>query len=160
MEILIPLFTQLAIVGVVILIVIALVYAILGLRSRIRQPGLALVLDALSKFALTAIYGAESLALDAMNTLDFKFESLDKKAIANAVYDVLPNTIYIAGRPVPISFVKTLVTRETWEAFVQREFGEADGFIHRQRDYLLKQLKDLEDRLDTGGSLIIPGAQG
>lgn len=147
METFLPIATNFAVVGVVILIVVVLVLGLAALRARVRQPALSAVLDVLGEFALKAVYGAESLAYEAFTKLDNKVESWDKKAIADAIYDTLPDTILVAGRPVPIGIIKMLVPRAVWQDLVQRKFGEADAFIHRQRDYLIKQIDGLAEDL-------------
>lgn len=147
MDAFIPLAVNFAVLGVVILIVVVLVLLFNAARARFRQPALVAVFDALGEFALKAVYGAENIAYTTFTQLDSKLDSLDKKQIADAVYDTLPDTIFVGGRPVPIGFIKALVTREMWQALVQRKFGEADAFLEKQRTYLIKQIDGLADQL-------------
>ena len=73
METFLPIATNFAVVGVVVLIVVVFVLALAALRARVRQPALSAVLDALSEFALKAVYGSiESLRASKRSKPDFE----------------------------------------------------------------------------------------
>jgi hypothetical protein len=70
--------------------------------------------------AICAAYKVSEMAIDeGMSRLD----GLDKKAIADAAYAMLPDSITLpGGKVIPIGIVKQLAPRETWEQWVQNAF--------------------------------------
>lgn len=104
------------------------------------KPGVNAVLAALEPYAQRGIYAAEQLALQAFKDTKAKIAGIDKKAIADSVYDALPEFLMVGPIPVPISGVKYLVPRERWSQLVQDVFAAGDAFVTRNVDYLKKQV--------------------
>ena len=78
-------------------------------------------------FVYNAICGAYKLSELAIDEGLERLKGLDKKAIADAAYGMLPDTISLGdGRVISIGLVKQLVPPETWERWVQNAF---DRFI-------------------------------
>lgn len=125
------------------LIALGALYVIRSFR-RAAQPGTDAILAALEPWALKAIYGAEALALSALSSAHITLEGLDKKAIADNQYALLPSTISIGGRSFPIGFVKSLVSKTQWEQLVQRVFDEADARVSQNAEWLKKQIGLIE----------------
>ena len=123
----------------------SLALAVLGaialndVRRRVTKPALHLVLDALRPFAGQAIYAAEMLAANELTRIQGDLGGADKKSIADHFYDALPDTIMVLGRAVPISIIKALVPRASWEQLVQSVFDDAEARIGRNKDWLIKE---------------------
>lgn len=74
-------------------------------------------------FVYNAICSAYKLSEMAIDDGMSRLVGLDKKAIADAVYGMLPDTISLGdGRVVDIGIVKKLVPPELWERWVQNAF--------------------------------------
>lgn len=124
--------------------------AIMGIMAVIRQrnagkePGVDAILDALQPWIYKAILAGEKLALDAMTDADTRINALDKKAVADSVYNALPETLSIAGVVLPITTVKRFVTQEMFEQWVKQFYESADAFIERNKSYLQSQVDALK----------------
>lgn len=78
-----------------------------------------------------AIAGAYKLSERASDEVGMRIEGLDKKAIANAMYDALPEKI---GN-VPIGMVKLVISRKRFAQLVQIAFDEFLKFYDSQETY-------------------------
>lgn len=125
--------------GLIILAGIAIVN-ILGKVRESATPTVQAILDALIPYAQKAIVAGEKLAVAGLDDIDHQLDGTDKAAVANGIYDVLPDVLYIAGRAIPTTLVKHLITREMFADLVKRLYDETDAFIERNRDYLKKQI--------------------
>lgn len=104
------------------------------------SPNVQVILAALLPWALKAIIAGEIIAADELDQFDRELSGLDKAAIAKSLYNLLPNTIMVAGKAIDITLVKHLVTLEAWTAFVEQNFQEVQALIISARDYLRKQI--------------------
>jgi hypothetical protein len=127
--------------GLIILAGIAVVNILQKIKIN-ATPTVQAILDALLPYAQKAIVAGEKLAVEGLDEVDRELDGADKKAIADAVYNTLPDQIYIPvlKRSVPLTLIKSLITREMWADLVKRVFDETDAFIERNRDYLKKQI--------------------
>lgn len=66
--------------------------------------------------AICAAYRTSEMAMDEVQE---RMDGVDKAAVAGLVYDLLPDTIVIGGRIIPLSLLKQLVPRETFEDWVE-----------------------------------------
>jgi xanthosine utilization system XapX-like protein len=135
--------------------VIGLVGAYVGVRAtawlltkKQGYPGEQAVEAALYPYAYAAIVTAFKLSEVARDELGKHLEGLDKKALADSVYALLPEAIPVGGYLVPIGVVKGLVGREQWEAIVQNAFDELMR-IYRQNgavldEWLRERIAELE----------------
>jgi hypothetical protein len=143
------------IVVTVLVAVIGLVGAYVGVQAAVwlftkkqDYPGEQVVEAALRPYAYAAIVTAFKLGEVARDDLEKRLEGLDKKALADAVYALLPDTITVGSYLVPIGAVKSLVPREQWEALVQNAFDEL-MLIYRQNgavldEWLKERIAELE----------------
>ena len=130
------------------------VVAIVGILTTLRKtasPTVQGVIDALRPYALKAIYIAENTALTAMKNAGIELDGVDKKALADSLYAMIPDTIHIGLIYVPISVVKILVTQAAWEKLVQDEFDRAQVLDLSAESYLQKQVDAF-----TAGQMLPP----
>lgn len=138
------------------LLVAVLVFLLLReARKNSKSPGLDVILDALKPFALKAIFGAETMALRAYDEVGEALAGVDKKKLADSLYAALPGTIWIIGRPFPVGWIKTFVTKERWEQLVQDVFDEVQREVLSNETWLREQVDAL-----TGGALPAGGRGG
>jgi hypothetical protein len=106
------------------------------------------VRDALKEWVLKAIFAGERAAVWGLQELGRKIDGWDKKAVADSVYNLLPNVLPVGRVLVPIGFVKQLVPRERFQDMVQDTYEEIHGFILRNEGYLASQVDALVSGLD------------
>jgi hypothetical protein len=141
--------TDLAILAVILGIsILVLVVIIEILRKRVLTPSLSAFLSALEPYAQEAISGVEKLATDLYKKTGEFLAGDVKKALADDFYTTLPESITIGGRTFPIGFVKVIVTKERWSAFIQDIFDKGDAKLMRNKDWLLKKLAALRVTVD------------
>lgn len=109
-------------------------------RRNAKDPRIEAILQALQPLALKAIFAGESLALQALQTVDTKLTGADKKLIADSTYALLPTAITVLGVTVN---PKSLIDYATWSQFVDRVFMETDAFVHANEEFLKKQVEAL-----------------
>jgi hypothetical protein len=133
------------------------------------SPTQQAILDALEPFIWRGILAGEQLALKGMNDLDVTITGWDKAAIANAVYDLIPDTIMIGERSVPVKLVKQLVSRQAFIQAVKDIYDAGHAFILKNEDYLINQVADLKDAIQGSvkqpsvpdlRAILPPGEQG
>jgi hypothetical protein len=73
--------------------------------------------------------------------LNARLEGMDKKLVADSVYNLLPPLIKVWGFTVPIAWVKTLVTQEKFEQWVHDRYEQVHAFILANEAYLASQIK-------------------
>lgn len=129
--------------GAASLVALAAVVNIVRVLRPTSKPGVNSVLAALEPYVYRAILAAEKLAFDGLDTLQIKIEGEDKKAIADSVYDALPDFLMVGPVPVPVNAVRYLVPRERFEALVEDIYSAADAFITRNEVYLKSQVDAL-----------------
>ncbi len=111
------------------------------------QVGIQAVLDALEPFIWRGILAGEQLALKGMNDLDVTLTGWDKAAIANAIYDLIPDTIMVGDRSVPVKLVKALVPRQAFIAAVKDIYDAAHAFVLQNEGYLINQVAALKEAM-------------
>lgn len=121
--------------------------AIQELRVRLKgtlHPTLDQLLVAVTPWAMKAIAAGERSVLWGLEELNKRIEGLDKKAVADAYYNLIPDVVPvpIGGRiiPVPVAVVKRLVTREEFANLVKTIYDQFDMEIDRNIDNLKKTL--------------------
>jgi len=148
-------FVLLLVGALIILFVWALTGLLVSLRTK-SAPRVGVVIDALQKWLYLAIFTGERFDLMAMDDLKNGLTGLDKKTIADRVYDLLPDHLTIAGAPIPVAVVKLIVSRDEFEKLVEDAYQSADAFILRNETYLKAQVaawaKDHEVPLPTDGA--------
>lgn len=113
---------------------------ILSILRKDATPTVQAILDALLPYAQKAIVAGEKLAVEGLDQIDRELDGTDKAAVANSIYNLLPDVIYVAGRAIPTTLIKHLIPPEDFAALVKRVYDETDAFIERNRDYLKKQI--------------------
>lgn len=117
--------------------------AVLNILSKLKAsatPPVQVILDALIPWAQKAIVAGEKAASEALDEVDRELDGIDKAAVADSIYNLLPEFINVGGVSIPTSLVKHLVTREMFSDLVKRVYDETDAFIERNSDYLKKQI--------------------
>jgi Na+-transporting methylmalonyl-CoA/oxaloacetate decarboxylase gamma subunit len=131
---------------------VAVVYILRTIQAS-ATPAVSAIMDALLPWAMKAVYAGEWTAAQALDDIDRELDGVDKAAVANSLYDLLPPVIVIAGKTISIDLVKHLITRDMWADLVKRVFEETDALVERNRDYLKKQIPPTLAAY-TGGSLV------
>jgi hypothetical protein len=127
----------------------ALLFAVLAfvavrrVESKTTNPNVGAFLTALNPYLNEALYGAASLAERALQSAQVKLEAVDKKAIADGFYALLPDTIMVDGRIVPVGEIKSVVSQAQWESMVAHALDLADSRIIRNETWLLTQVQKL-----------------
>ena len=120
-----PLLMSLAFAVLLIIAAVAGVYLYKYLKSGVQgYPGEEALEKALLPYLYNAImfaYKASEAAIDASQE---RLDGIDKKMLADAVYNMLPEFLYIGTVAVPLNFLKTVVTRERFSELVQLAFDE------------------------------------
>jgi hypothetical protein len=91
-------------------------------REKQGYPAEAEIEAALFPHVVGGLVAAYKLSEKKMDELGERLAGLDKKALADATYALLPDVIMVGDVPVPISTVKYVVTRERWRELVQDAF--------------------------------------
>jgi hypothetical protein len=107
-------------------------------------PSQHAILDALEPFIWRGILAGEQIALGAATSLEDMIDGWDKAAIANGVYDLLPDVILVGGRPIPVGLVKRLVPRSAFVQAVKDIYDSAHAFIKANEAYLTSQVEALK----------------
>jgi hypothetical protein len=127
----------LTLLGVAIVLAVAAALVVLGARLLpiLRQEEQGYYYEAqiealLLPWAFKAIAGAYRLSEHAADELGQRLAGLNKKEIADALYDMLPAQI---GN-VPVGVVKTVISRDRFAELVQAAFDEFMEFYTEQQD--------------------------
>lgn len=103
-------------------------------------PGVLDILNALEPFAYQAIFSGEKLALWSLTQVDTQIDGADKKAIANALYDLLPEVVMVGATPIPVSLIKKVVSRDAFASLIEDIYRSTDAFLERNKEYLKSQI--------------------
>ncbi len=122
----------------------AAIRAVRGSPAADQLPGLEAVLAALEPWVFRAILAGERAVLWGFEEIDVKLAGIDKKQVADSVYALLPDVILVGTRPVPVSFVKALVTPQVFEGWIKSLYDQADAFIEQNKQYLHDQVERLK----------------
>jgi hypothetical protein len=118
--------------------------AVFNILSHSKQPALHAVLDALTPYIYKAIFAGERFALLAEQQLDTRLAGTDKKAVADSMYNLLPDFLPVGRFLLPINVVKMLVPRVQFEQVVQDVYEQTHGFLLKNEDYLKQQVNGLK----------------
>lgn len=114
-------------------LIILLFYAIRGILLAAKQqsssPGLQTVIDALQPWIMKAILAGTYLAEKSLSDLGKELSGVDRKAIADRYYDLLPPALLIHGVPIPIGVVKLFVSRQMFETLIEDTYRAAQAEI-------------------------------
>ena len=101
-------------------------------------PMEAIVEPLLLPIIYEAICAAYRISEQAMDEIGERVRGLDKKAIADTVYAMLPDEI--AGYDITV--VKAVVSQERFEQLVQDAFSRFDRFYKTHRDHFDEQFEE------------------
>jgi len=116
---------------------IAWLYPILKNQEQ-GYPHEAEIEAALLPYALKAIAIAYKMSEDAMDDIGERMRGLDKKAIADTLYELLPPVI--GG--IPVGIIKTFVSREKFEELVQKAFDGAMSLYELNQEKFAELYKE------------------
>lgn len=133
------------------LLIAAAVTGVSGLLWRIIQkqkatasaPNVVEFFEALTPWLYKAVLAGEKALIWSLDEADQKIEGADKKAVADSTYALLPDSLLIGGRPIPIGLVKTVVTEDLWESWIKGAYDQAHAFILKNESYLRGQVDAL-----------------
>jgi hypothetical protein len=91
-------------------------------REKQGYPGEAEIEAALFPYIVSGLIAAYKLSEKKMDELSERLGGMDKKALADATYALLPDVIMVGDIALPISTVKYVVTQERWCELVQNAF--------------------------------------
>lgn len=146
--------------AVVIIVAVALSVLIAALLDRIQAGSdgetgteddidLSDIRAALVPFIVQGILAGEKLAQAGLEKFDAVLTGADKAEIANSVYNLLPDVVFVGGKAVPIGFIKTFVTPAVFAGWVKTTYDSAHAFVQRNQDYLAKYTDAFVDDLQT-----------
>lgn len=127
-----------------ILAAVAVLHILALLLGKTGHPAVHLVIEALVPYIYRAILAGERMALLGLTQLDTELAGEDKAAVANSIYNLLPDFLLIGKVPVPINMVKMLVPKDKFEALVKDAYEAAHGFLLKNENYLTAQIFELE----------------
>lgn len=127
--------------GLLLLFAVGLVNGLRWLIMRVKNPTVEAVLKALLPLAGQAVFAAENRALTILEETEVRISALDQKAIADAYYALIPETVDIGGRTISLTLVKVIITQERWEEFVQHLFDETIAQINANEKWLELQIQ-------------------
>jgi len=153
-----------SVIDIVVAVVIGLCIILLALAARgifgelrkSAKPGVQEILNALDPYIWRAIMAGERTVVWGMDQAEAWLEGADKKAVADSVYALLPDTVVVGGLPLPIGAVRSFVPREVFEARVKDLYDSADAFIQRNEAYLKGQVDLLKPWHGLGGGREVP----
>lgn len=144
--------------GLLILSALALQAFVAALRRQITHPTAAELLQALTPWLYRAVLAGEHAALLGLRQADSLLTGADKAEVANRLYDLLPDTLIVSGKSIPISLVKALITRERFAALVKDVYDSAHAFLLRNEAYLLDQMDQIANADNSNPSGLTKGA--
>ena len=166
----------LIVAGIVMIAGLLVIRAIDILRAKpSTTPRQSEILEALRPLMLQGIIAALFLAKKAITDIDVALSNLNMADIANAAYDLIPNTVVIGGHTWPVEFVKSIVTRQLFAEFVKTNYDAIHAWILQNENYLISQVDALKTidtvpvksgdtpalgtSLDTTGGRVLPVAK-
>lgn len=106
-------------------------------------PGEEAIEGALLPYLHNAIMFAYKVSETAIDASQERLDGLDKKLLADAVYDLLPPFLYVGTIAVPLGFLRTLITRERFSELVQMSFDEFMAFYRTAEERLKSELEGI-----------------
>lgn len=143
--------------GMALLLAALAIRGIFGIVQGKATPTEQKVITAIQPYLYKAILAGQQMALLGLDQFDTKLVGQDKKAVADSVYDTLPDYLLVAGVPIPIIVVKTIVPRDRFEELVKNAYNEAHSFIMKNEAYLRSQVDLLMPPAATSGGSTAQG---
>src|SRR6267142_365080 len=75
-------------------------------KLKAKTPAQIAVINALTVWVGRAIRAGDTIAEHGLEMLGHELDGLDKATVANALYNILPDHIYVEGIPISIAWVK------------------------------------------------------
>lgn len=104
------------------------------------NPAVEDVFAALEKYAYEGIAAGERAVVWGLDEIEDYIDSADKAAVANFFYDLIPETVVVAGIPVPVNKIKALVPRENFQALVRDLYDGFNARVHQFEAQLVGQI--------------------
>lgn len=108
-------------------------------------PTQADLLDALKPLVTKGIMAGFALAEDGLKDLRVTIDGWDRASIANAAYDLIPDSVTVAGKTIPITLVKTIVPRAAFIDFVKQEYDAFHAWELANEAFLSSQVAKLKE---------------
>lgn len=140
-------------VGAVILLVVVLVLWAVGQLRKQKLPGVDAIFAALQPYIFQAILAGERAVIWGYDDLEARLEGTDKKKVADSVYNLIPDTLWVGTVPLPSSLVKRLITRDEFAELVKKTYDGADAWLQKNEQYFRNQVDALKYQLDDGAMM-------
>ncbi len=124
-----------------------LIKAIRGTDLDENNVTLDAVLDALEKYVRDGIDAAFITTLRAFDTFELWLESADKAAVANSMYDLIPDVVMVGSIPIPVALVKRLVSRDEFEVMVKDAYDRVNAFVQQNETYFRSKVQEVLDEI-------------
>lgn len=129
-------------VVITLLTIVGLITTFNWLKSRIGKPDRSKVEEAIMPYVYKAIMAAYKTSEVAMDQLGERMKGADKEILADTVYHMLPDCLYIQGTKIP---VKTFITEEQFKGMIKKAFMDFIGFYERNRSEFEEEMKKWEE---------------
>lgn len=107
------------------------------------EPTIKPYVEALWPFAVKAVVAVFKASQRARDELEGELSDLDKKALADRMYEMLPDAIFVGSKLVPTGLVKTVIGREQWQAIVQNAFDSLLATYRQYSDTIDRWVEDM-----------------
>lgn len=131
---------ELLISGLALLGAVVALIEIRKLKIRSKTPTVEAILTALEKYAASAVAVSAKMAEGAILDGKRAFDAIDKKALADNCYALLPTTIHVGEFALPLSKIKLFVNQGQWEDLVQQVSNEIDVQFVSSANYLASKV--------------------
>jgi hypothetical protein len=137
-------------------VTVGLVYLYKWLREDVQgYPNEAEIEGVILPYVAKAIMMAYKASEQLIDAGQERLRGIDKKKLADAAYDMLPNMIYVpvGGNviPIPIHIVKQLISKERFAGLVQYYFDEFMAWYDRVQDAYAVEISEI-----LGESVAVP----
>src|SRR5579859_1637091 len=116
---------EIALLGLAGALTILLAMSVLGIGKHFQQdphtpPTMDALFGALQPYLLKAVLAGERAVIWSLDATDGKLKGVDKKAVADSIYALLPPSITIKGITLPLEEIKLLVPQVTFEGWIKQ----------------------------------------
>lgn len=115
------------------------------------NPTIDAILDALMPTVYKGIVAGEKMSVLALKRFKLVLEGEDKQAVADSLYNLLPDVVMVAGQPLPINLIKRLITKDDFSNLVKNVYDEIAAFLSANAGYIEKSVRDLLPDDQEGG---------
>lgn len=130
-------------IGLLLVGILVLVY--IGIQDLRHRPNASNLLNVLEPLAYQGMLAALMIAQKGTDDLLVELDGWDKAAIANAAYDLIPDSVVLYGKQIPLNIVKQLVPRATFVEFVKTKYDSFRAWELQHEQHFINQVAKLKD---------------